>query len=180
MIKSPSALVRAALVAKFADVNLGVNPVYASVVPNYAGAGSIAINFQLPGSLNFFLGRVPLDEIIAAGNFTFPLMVMYTTAGKDTHKNKGVLYDGPVTAVVGLYLSSQAYAASAMQSNFEVWMDAAEDALLQVCNNLSNQNWGPYVTYNGDFGFERGDVQKAGSNWLQALFVSLRFEVTVP
>lgn len=177
---SPSALVRTALINKLANALTGFNTVYGNVVDNYPGAGDIAIDFNLLKSYNFFQGRVSVDDIIATGAYKWPAMCAWASAGQNKGKQKPCTWDGAVSAGVAVYLSGQSYAASALVQNFEGWADAVEDAMIQVVNSYSNQNWGSGVIYDGQIGYERPAPRKAGENWLQEVYFKMLFEVVIP
>ncbi len=177
---SPSRLVRSQLLARLADATNGFNARYAAALATteYSGAPAMSFDFGAT-SKNFCQGRVALDEVIGAGTFMLPMMAMYGMGGANTNLQKFQRFAGLVRMGVDVHLSDKIYKRSLALNDFEVWADAVEETMVNVVNAKEVQNWPYSVVYNGQIGYERRPVAKAGTSWLQTIFFQLTFEVVV-
>lgn len=175
---SPSYAARSQAQARLASVTLGFNPNYAATASNYPGApATMGIDFTTGAkSLNFFQGKLRIEDILETGTSKFPLMAIYAIAGANNNRQKFQKFSGLVRVGIDVHLS---YNSSQALRTYEAWPDAVEDAMIVTFNQSVNQNWPSNIAYNGELSFDRGTVIRGGQNWLQSLSFKATFEAII-
>jgi hypothetical protein len=172
---APSFVARNQVVGILSDATIGFNANYAAAYGLYSGAPATVIDFTST-SMSFFTGRLAVDDIMASGACKFPMVVVYSSVGTNQNTQKFTTFAGLVKVTVDVHLS---YKASQPPKNMEAWPDAVEHAMVNVFNQPAFQNRSNNLVYNGQIGYERGQLIHGAENWLQSLRFQLTFEVVV-
>lgn len=178
-----SALPLEALLYKLSQSGTGFNDSLRSVAESEYNVKPFTI--QWPGSLyesgtnSFVLGKVDPEDIDTFGTTGITKVTMFVDKADNQNFEKPRDFSGMVQIGLDFHLG---YLSSDMRQNFEAMMLAVEDAVAQVIQPFSQQNWGAGVVYNGAFSAIRGMVYvpKQGQGAVrQLLAIRLAFFVSV-
>ena len=176
---SPSKMALDAVTAKLDDSTYGFAVRLEALTDTYEiqsddGLLENPIDFSGDGN-NFFVGNVDIAAILDSEEVSLPLVTLASTGVTNTARTKSRTFSGEVGVSLTVVLDWQQDNAATNFANHAQWI---EDALVSMFNDLSDQDWGSGVSYNGDFELEPSEiVQGSGSNWLQMIRCNLLFEI---
>jgi hypothetical protein len=176
-ILAPGNIARSAVLARLASTTTGFNPSYAASLSNYPGTPSMTIDFTTGAkSLNFFLARIDVEDIVETATSKFPIMCLWQGPGSNGNTQKFTRFSGLVRVGIDVHLS---YKTSQALRNYEAWPDAVVDTVITVMHNPDTQDWGYNLVYNGQLSYESQKLRRGAENWLQTVYFQTTFEVVL-
>jgi hypothetical protein len=160
--------------ARLSDQAGGLNATFMANAANYnVDPNFVSIDFS-PGSTTFFHGQVDFDDYDKSGLVRYPAACLYILESLNSNLEKFHKFSGPVRCIFEVTLSWGQIRGGV---NFEKYSNCLEDAVVDVINRLSNQNWQPPVSYNGQIQSKRGPIGFGAGNFKQKVGFSMMFAV---
>jgi hypothetical protein len=174
---SISRALRLAVTSQLSDASSGFNPNFTAALSTYSLDASTVnwsgITWTSP-STNFLYGRVSPANIDESSGLEYPILTMDSSRSAHTNEVVSMTFAGPVQLLIDFHLS---YVSDELLFDFASYADAAEDAMFATINNLSKQNYGAGILYNGRMACQRTPIVPGGNGWIQSLTFAPEFKV---
>lgn len=175
-----TALALEAMLAKLSSNTKGFNISVSNAAPGYNVTKPYVIEFPTtlyyPNTRSFIFGKLNPDDVGDYGVADITRMCMYPVDVDNQNIEKPRDFSGVVRCGIDFHIQ---WKEVGNKINFISLALLTEDALLQVFNLNSVQNWGTGVVYNGDFRFAYGGVSVPDeqASWRQLCTLTMAFEV---
>lgn len=167
-----SKYVRDAIKGKLSDPRTGFNPRLAAIAEDY-GIEPWAVDWSNTSS-NFLFGRIAPQPVEESSVLTYPLTTIDVVRAQDTRRVLFATFAGTVTAVIDVHHS---WPDQSVIADFASMVDATEDAMVSVLNNVEDQDWPQGMLWAGKVTVQRNPIIAGGYGWLQTETFICQFEL---